>query len=226
MTDEEVTTISDNLYALISLPLDTDEEYYLFNEQRILFMDVTVSIIIKYAKVNDIEQASIILEFCRKKIEQIHSRLQIDIITSDENDEEIENNKSILLETRTLYMDLWNELFHKLKNDKLYLSIREFHNNTLSDIPNNTQSDIPKEGKTKLIWNGQKNQLYSVLRQLKEDRGLIGNSIESLAEFLIQNVTGFEATKKNTIETEYKRNKLIRKDKRIKIDPGEAEEKK
>jgi hypothetical protein len=76
--------------------------------------------------------------------------------------------------------------------------------------------------KIKLQWIGQKNQIYNVLRQLK-DYDLIANSYNSLADFLIQNVTGFEDTKKETIETEFKRNKDLPKPKRIKIEPGEAE---
>lgn len=85
-----------------------------------------------------------------------------------------------------------------------------------------TNSEPLPKNENKLQWKGQKNQIYNVLRQLK-DYDLIANSYNSLADFLIQNVTGFEDTKKETIETEFKRNKDLPKPKRIKIEPGEAE---
>jgi len=69
----------------------------------------------------------------------------------------------------------------------------------------------------KLIWKGQKNQLYNVLRQLK-NLDLIGNSYNNLADFLIENVSGFENTSKETIEKEIKKIKDLPKPKRINID--------
>ncbi|XVJ66862.1 MAG: hypothetical protein HEQ40_12110 [Lacibacter sp.] len=77
------------------------------------------------------------------------------------------------------------------------------------------------ESSTKLIWNGQKNQLYSILRQLKEltykDNPLLSNSYNSLAEFVKQNVSGFEKTKKGSIEKEITKPKPLPKNKRIEI---------
>lgn len=75
----------------------------------------------------------------------------------------------------------------------------------------------------KLVWKGQKNQLYSVLRQLKNDHELIGNSYNSLADFLIQNVTGFENTSKETIEKELKKRNPLPKGKRINVTPEKEE---
>lgn len=75
----------------------------------------------------------------------------------------------------------------------------------------------------KLQWKGQKNQLYNVLRQLKEDYELIGNSYNDLAEFIKFNVIGFENTKKGTIEKELPKKESLPKPKRIKIEPDKAE---
>lgn len=104
--------------------------------------------------------------------------------------------------------------------NQFYTEFKENNETELTDKLSITTTD---QTNTKLIWKGQNNQLYSVLRQLKDKHELIGNSYESLAEFLIRNVTGFENTKNSTIETELKRNKDLPKPKRINIEPGEAE---
>lgn len=75
----------------------------------------------------------------------------------------------------------------------------------------------------KLNWRGNKNQLYAVLRQLKNDYELIGNSYNSLADFLIQNVTGFENTKKETIEKELKKKQPLPHAKRVSVNVTEEE---
>lgn len=69
---------------------------------------------------------------------------------------------------------------------------------------------------TKLKWSGQKNQLYEVLRKLKED-GFILNSYNELADFLIQCVIPFQNTSKETIEKELKKKKPLPKNKRVNI---------
>lgn len=74
----------------------------------------------------------------------------------------------------------------------------------------------------KLIWKGQKNQLYNVLRQLK-NLDLIGNSYNNLADFLIENVSGFENTSKGTIEKEINKIKDLPKPKRINIEPDRVD---
>jgi len=73
----------------------------------------------------------------------------------------------------------------------------------------------------KLKWTGNKNQLYSVIRQLKNDFELITNSYNELAEFLISNVTGFENTSKETVEKELKKDKQPPKPRRVNINPEE-----
>jgi hypothetical protein len=73
----------------------------------------------------------------------------------------------------------------------------------------------------KLKWIGAKNQLYNVLRQLKNEYGLITNSYNELADFLMEHVTGFENTKKETIEKELKKKQPLPKSKRININPDE-----
>jgi hypothetical protein len=68
----------------------------------------------------------------------------------------------------------------------------------------------------KLNWKGQKNQIYQVLRELKEQE-FIANSYNELADFLIQNVIPFQNTSKETIEKELKKKKALPKNKRVKI---------
>ncbi len=68
---------------------------------------------------------------------------------------------------------------------------------------------------TKLDWKGSKVQLYSVLRQLKTQYELIANSYNELADFLIQNVKGFESTSKETVEKELKKKQQPQKNKRV-----------
>ncbi len=70
----------------------------------------------------------------------------------------------------------------------------------------------------KLNWKGQKNQIYQVLRELKEQE-LITNTYNELADFLIQNVIPFQNTKKETIEKELKKKKPLPKNKRVRISP-------
>ncbi len=77
----------------------------------------------------------------------------------------------------------------------------------------------------KLKWLGSKAQLYSVLRQLKNDHEMIGNSFDELAEFLLKNVTSFEKTKKGTVEKELKRERKLLKKRRISVDPNIGEQK-
>ncbi|MEP6947714.1 MAG: hypothetical protein ABI863_00505 [Ginsengibacter sp.] len=89
--------------------------------------------------------------------------------------------------------------------------------NEIIASPNSRRTDSEK-----LIWKGQKNQLYSTLRQLKNDYEFVANSYNSLAEFLIQNVSGFENTSKETIEKELKKNTPLPKQKRVEITPGES----
>lgn len=74
----------------------------------------------------------------------------------------------------------------------------------------------------KLIWKGKKNQLYNVLRQLK-NLDLIGNSYNNLADFLIDNVSGFEDTSKGTIEKEINKKKELPKPRRINIEPDKED---
>jgi len=69
----------------------------------------------------------------------------------------------------------------------------------------------------KLKWKGQKNQLYDVLRQLKE-KELIGNSYEDLAVFIKANVDAFRDTELSTISKQMGRPQKLPKNRRIKLD--------
>jgi hypothetical protein len=77
----------------------------------------------------------------------------------------------------------------------------------------------------KLKWKGAKNQFYSVLRQLKIKYELLDNTFDELAEFLKQNVVGFESTRMSTIIKELKKDtekpENLAKNKRIPINPDE-----
>jgi hypothetical protein len=94
----------------------------------------------------------------------------------------------------------------------------------LLSIKENLMVENKKESKNiKLKWKGSKIQLYSVLRQLKNQYELIGNSYNELAEFLINNVTGFNETKKETVEKELKKENLPPKERRVNINPNTQE---
>jgi hypothetical protein len=67
------------------------------------------------------------------------------------------------------------------------------------------------------MWRGQKNQLYDVLRQLK-DKDLLANSYEDLAVFIKQNVDIFKNTSLSTIQKELGKDKRPPKNKRLNID--------
>lgn len=68
----------------------------------------------------------------------------------------------------------------------------------------------------KLKWTGQKNQIYSILRELK-NKGFIENSYEDLAVFLKQNVDSFQNTSISTIIKEIGKDKKPPKNKRIEL---------
>lgn len=88
-----------------------------------------------------------------------------------------------------------------------------------SELLNKNKEVKPQQIKhTKLKWLGSKTQLYSVLRILKKDYELIGNSFNELADFLIENVVSFESTSKETVEKELKKVQNPPKNKRILID--------
>ncbi|OLY91219.1 hypothetical protein SAMN05444008_11293 [Cnuella takakiae] len=106
---------------------------------------------------------------------------------------------------------LTDEIFTKSMDLKLKVDPVVEANHILSSVQSSNQF-------IKLNWLGQKNQIYQVLRKLKQD-GLIGNSYNELADFLIQNVVGFHNTKKETVEKELKRGDLPKKGKRIDLDP-------
>ena len=75
----------------------------------------------------------------------------------------------------------------------------------------------------KLKWVGQNNQLYSVLRQLKNDHKLISNTYDSLVDFLIQNVSGFTPDKRDTYLREIKKSNALPHSKRVGLTVPEPE---
>ncbi|HRN95182.1 MAG TPA: hypothetical protein PL084_10710 [Chitinophagales bacterium] len=94
-----------------------------------------------------------------------------------------------------------------------------WHDLNLRSIPSNSQETITSNPTlVKIKWSGNNNQLYDVLRQLKEDKKLILNSYTDLAVFIKTNFEGFEKTALSTIETELSRGKRPTKAKRIKLD--------
>ena len=131
-----------------------------------------------------------------------------------------------------LFEILKEEFGFKIKNWKEHIaisqempSVKDIDN--LFDTPSkdNIESSIKqKETKhlTKLNWNGNKNQLYYILRQLKEC-GLIGNTYDELVDFLHESVIGFENDNKETTRGALKRKKTLPKAKRISLDTGKEE---
>ncbi len=89
--------------------------------------------------------------------------------------------------------------------------------NRLEKISNKTSKAVTKEptrGPVTLKWTGQKNQLYHVLRVLKE-KGFLANSYEDLAVFLKTNVDVFTDNSISTINKELGKTKTIPKSKRV-----------
>jgi site-specific DNA-cytosine methylase len=85
----------------------------------------------------------------------------------------------------------------------------------------NVEKSKSKEHSPKLNWTLQKNQLYYVFRQLKNEHNAISMSYDKIAEFIKENVVGFETTEKGTIEKELKKDlddsSNLSKSKRIKV---------
>jgi hypothetical protein len=85
----------------------------------------------------------------------------------------------------------------------------------------NIEKPKSKEHSIKLNWTLQKNQLYYVFRQLKNEHSAISMSYDDIAEFIKENIVGFETTKKGTIEKELKKDLddtlNFPKNKRIKV---------
>lgn len=85
----------------------------------------------------------------------------------------------------------------------------------------NIEKPKSKEHSLKLNWTLQKNQLYYVFRQLKNEHSAISMSYDDIAEFIKENIVGFETTKKGTIEKELKKDLddtlNFPKNKRIKV---------
>jgi hypothetical protein len=85
----------------------------------------------------------------------------------------------------------------------------------------NIEKPKSKEHSIKLNWTLQKNQLYYVFRQLKNEHSAISMSFDDIAEFIKENIVGFETTKKGTIEKELKKDLddtlNFPKNKRIKV---------
>lgn len=71
----------------------------------------------------------------------------------------------------------------------------------------------------KLKWNGNKNQLYSVIRQLKIDHEKLTDSNEVLAKFIKQSFISFSSTQLSTILKELSKNKKLPHRNRISVDP-------
>ena len=94
-----------------------------------------------------------------------------------------------------------------------HIELAELHGLYVNKSTSNSQ--------IKLKWNGQKNQLYAVLRQLKNDYELIDNSYSVLADFIKQSVVGFEDTSRDTIDKELKKERKLPKQRRVNIEPNE-----
>lgn len=93
-------------------------------------------------------------------------------------------------------------------------SYEHFLKSELENLQKENSNDIVN--KILLHWNGNKNQLYDVIIQLKQ-QGQIKNSFTDLAVFLKFNFDNFSKTSLSTIETELQRGKRPAKGKRINL---------
>lgn len=114
----------------------------------------------------------------------------------------------------------WNKIHFYYNNGKIRIAeirnsvtIYEFDIRNLlrgieefdSYLKSNSNQEIQKNNNIKLNWVLQKNQLYYVFRQLKNEHNAISMSYDDIAQFIKENVVGFETTKKGTIEKELKK---------------------
>ncbi len=81
----------------------------------------------------------------------------------------------------------------------------------------NSIEDSSKDYRIQLKWNGQKNQLYDVFRQLKSKynnngQTMLGNSYSDIAQFIVSNVEGFSNNSIGTIIDELERKDRPKKD--------------
>lgn len=73
------------------------------------------------------------------------------------------------------------------------------------------------EPRASIIWKGQKNQLYHVLRQLKDAEFII-STYDELVDFMHDAITIFQNSNKETTRAAFKRNDQPPKPRRIKLD--------
>lgn len=78
-----------------------------------------------------------------------------------------------------------------------------------------------KQAKIKLNWGLKTNQLYVLIRELK-NQGIIKNTNEELAEILKNNVQQLSGVAKSTILKEISRNIQLPKNKRVKVTIGDS----
>ena len=108
-------------------------------------------------------------------------------------------------------------------NDNLFCTnyikqlVNDFLDNKMNELKmDNHPSTIATTGNVKLQWNGQKNALIDLFRQLKNianehNEPLIANSYDDIATFIMNNFTNFEGTKRGTILTQLKTASLVKK---------------
>lgn len=89
--------------------------------------------------------------------------------------------------------------------DDLKAGFKNFHETTLNEV-GNLSNEQQNENRVKLKWDLDDKQLYYVIRQLKIDHKAINMDYPQLAEFIKQNVIGFEGKNIRTIINSLSRN--------------------
>ncbi|TDW96186.1 protein kinase family protein [Dinghuibacter silviterrae] len=112
------------------------------------------------------------------------------------------------------------ELIKQISEGYAYTHHIVYLEKKLSNITNKLsvkRQTAPEPEVKKLKWKGQKNQLYYVLRLLK-NKDLIANSYEELSVFLQTNVDVFKDTSLSTITKQLARPQKLPKARRIDLD--------
>jgi hypothetical protein len=151
----------------------------------------------------DEKQANDLLENCTKELKQNFDIFKDDYDLSSKVRwlyEHSENLQKALKHSEMPHIEKRRSIA-----DKYFNIISSYYNEFVyeNSIQEDNQSTNFMQGTKKIIWNGQKNALADIFRQLKnmnnsKNQPLIANSYEEIAQFLKDNFVCFE---NNTIST-------------------------
>lgn len=98
------------------------------------------------------------------------------------------------------------------------------YENFIKMIQNSVENITTNNEILQLKWKGQKNQLYSLIRQIKLEHQMLDETYEDLAIFLKQSFSFFNETKLSTILKELNKDHTLpenlAKKKRMQVDPN------